>query len=53
MKSKYTPFLPVSTGRQSTLSFGKTGGGGDIATNGDDDDDEEEGEEEDSTLGSQ
>lgn len=52
MKSKYMPFLPVSTGRQSKLSFAKTssGGGGDRAS---DDDEEEEDEEEDNTQGSQ
>eukprot|EP00903_Cladosiphon_okamuranus_P012982 g12115.t2 len=47
MRSKYMPFLPVSSGRQSKLSFAKTssGGGGESAS---DDDDEE-----DSTQGSQ
>lgn len=48
MKSKYTPFLPVSTGRQSKLSFSKTNSGGNGGGDSASDDDEE-----DSTLGSQ
>eukprot|EP00752_Nemacystus_decipiens_P002132 g2033.t1 len=51
VKSKYTPFLPVSTGRQSTLSFSKTSSGGGGGSASDDNDDEED--EEDGTQGSQ
>ena len=56
MKSKYSPFLPVSKGRQTKLSFGQTnsGVGGDSASDDDDDDDDDdEDEDEDDTQGSQ
>ncbi|CAM9175288.1 unnamed protein product [Ectocarpus sp. 12 AP-2014] len=50
MKSKYTPFLPASSGVQSKLSFGgKTGTsfGGENSSDDDDDDDEDDDEEDD------
>ncbi|CAM9542987.1 unnamed protein product [Ectocarpus sp. 4 AP-2014] len=48
MKSKYTPFLPASSGVQSKLSFGAksvTSFGGENSSDGDDDDDDDEEEE--------
>ncbi|CAM9439834.1 unnamed protein product [Ectocarpus sp. 6 AP-2014] len=57
MKSKYTPFLPASSGVQSKLSFGgktvTSFGGEDSSDDDDDDDDDEEEEEEEDETESQ